>query len=330
MSIKTRQPTGKPSWPILLLAGAEKTGKSYASAVASSSPFIGRTFWYSFGEDDPDEYGAIPGVRFEIVEHDGTFRSLLAVLEAGTAEPVKDGKPNLLVIDSITRVWDLLTAEQQIIANDRARRKAQRSGRPLPDEDASIGQDQWNTAKTRWGQILTVLRQHQGPSIVTALLEEVSIVDAAGQPTKEKQWKVKAEKNLPSAVGVTVQMPERGKAFLTGVRSLRFKSEEPRTPYPAFTVEKLWTDLGITEKDSTTPRQHVTNDPEDVPAGEADVARHLLAAMCDERGWDRRAVAALWADSADVPLNESANAAAIRAFMAELDANGLPGQEKAA
>ena len=67
MSLKTRKPTGLPAWPILLIAGVEKAGKTYAAAAASSSDLIGRTLWVSIGEDDPDEYGAIPGARFEII-----------------------------------------------------------------------------------------------------------------------------------------------------------------------------------------------------------------------------------------------------------------------
>ena len=41
----TRKPSGLPSWPVILLAGREKTGKSYHAALASSSALIGRTFW---------------------------------------------------------------------------------------------------------------------------------------------------------------------------------------------------------------------------------------------------------------------------------------------
>ena len=78
MTLQTRKPTGIPSWPIVLLTGVEKSGKTYAAAAASASEMVGRTLWLGIGEDDPDEYGAIPGTRFEIVVHDGTYRSILA------------------------------------------------------------------------------------------------------------------------------------------------------------------------------------------------------------------------------------------------------------
>lgn len=61
MALKTRKPTGQVSWPFLLLAGAEKSGKSYAAAAFSASDLIGRTFWIEVGESDADMYGMSPG-----------------------------------------------------------------------------------------------------------------------------------------------------------------------------------------------------------------------------------------------------------------------------
>ncbi len=315
--LKTRKPTGKPPWPITLIAGAEKSGKSYAAAEASSSDLIGRTFWVGVGEDDPDELGALPGARFEIVEHDGTYRGILASLTAAAAQPAK-GKPNLIVLDSATRLWDLLCDEQQVEANRRARVRAEKSKNPVSDQDATITMDQWNTAKQRWAHCIDALRDHTGPSIVTARLEEVTVLDSQGKPTTGRTWKVKAEKSLPFDVGVSVEMPARGKAFLVGVRSLRFKSEAERTDYPAFTVQKLWTDLGLAEKDATTPRVHAAIDAEDKPALDAEQARAELSALCDTNGWDKLEIAAIWASGSDVPLGKAVSAAAIRAFTKEI------------
>jgi hypothetical protein len=316
MTLTTRKPTGKPPWPILLIAGSEKSGKSYASAEASSSDLIGRTLWVGVGEDDPDELGALPGARFEIVEHDGTYRGIVAALTAAAAEPAK-GAPNLIVLDSATRLWDLLCDEQQVEANRRAKVKAEKLRQLVSDQDATITMDQWNTAKQRWAHCIDALRAHSGPSIVTARLEEVTVLDGQGKPTSNRTWKVKAEKSLPFDVGVSVEMPARGKAFLVGVRSLKFKSEQERTEYPGFTVAKLWTDLGLAEKDATSPRVHATNDPEDKPALDAATALAELGALCDTNGWNKAEIAAEWAATSDVALAKSTNAQAIRAFAAE-------------
>lgn len=253
MTLKTRRPTGKPPWPMLLLAGTEKSGKSYACAVASASEHIGRTFWISVGEDDPDEYGAIDGARFEIVEHDGTYRGILAAIEAAAAVPAEGGKPNLIVVDSIGRLWELLSDMAQVEANRRKKR-----------DEAIITMDQWNLAKQRWAHVISALKEHDGPVIVTSRMEKVTVLgedgqpakDARGNPTGEKIFKVKAEKSLPFDVGAIVELHARGEYWLTGVRSLKFKPEPGvAVPYPDFTVEKLWTDLGVTKPGATAPRQ---------------------------------------------------------------------------
>lgn len=251
----TRQPTGKPPWPITLLAGGEKCGKSWACAVASGSPLIGRTLWVGVGEDDPDEYGAIPGAAFEIVQHDGTYRSILNALTACAEQPDVDGKPVLIVLDSATRLWDLLCDEAQREANDRAARKASRARQAPPDDDVQITMDLWNVAKSRWQHLLDTFRDHTGPSLITARLDEVTVLDARGNPTKDKALKVKAEKGLPYDVGVIVEFPELGEAYIRGVRSVRLQLTE-RKSAPDFTVHRLWEQLGLAEAGATAPRQH--------------------------------------------------------------------------
>lgn len=253
MTIHTRKPTGKPPWPITLLAGAEKAGKSYACAVASSSDLIGRTFWIGVGEDDPDEYGAIPDVRFEIVVHDGSYRGILNALKEAAAEPATEGKPNLIVLDSATRLWELLSEEAQVMANNR--RKAG------PDGEALISMDLWNRATDRWVKVMDVLRSHSGPSLVTARLDTVTVLDGNGKPTKEKTSKIKSQKSLPFDVGVIVELPARGEAYVTGARSLRVDVKlDERKPFANFTVHQLWTLLGLAEENATAPRTHAVVD----------------------------------------------------------------------
>jgi hypothetical protein len=296
LPIETRRPTGKPPWPLTLVAGAEKAGKSYCLAQASASAHIGRTFWVSVGEDDPDEYGAIPGARFEIVRHDGTYRGILTAIDAAASQPSVDGKPNLIGVDSMTRLWDLLCDMAQATANQRAKAKAERFHRPVPLEDVDVSMDLWNQAKDRWQHVMAALRDHQGPVVVTARLEQVAVVEG-GKPTTEKTWKVKAEKSLPYDVGAIVELPKRGQAFLTGVRSLRFKPDPAnpdRTEYPDFTVEKLWADLGVLDADGTAPRQHsgVVGD-----RAEQIALIKEIAVLADRAGQPRDQIAADWASA---------------------------------
>lgn len=265
---ETREPTGKPPWPITLLAGAEKSGKSWAAAEASGSDLIGRTFWISVGEDDPDEYKHVPGARFQIVKHDGTYRDILGATAWAARQPRDEsGRPNLIVADSGSRLWAMLGDMGQMEANDRARRKAERQRKPFnPDEEIQIGRDLWNVATSRWQNVLDVLREHDGPSIITARLQEVSGTDQFGQPTKERVLKVAAQKDLTFDVGAVVEIHRRGEVYITGVRSVAYDVPiGDRKPVDWFTMDALWRKLGLDAPDATAPRQHAYTRPQGAP-----------------------------------------------------------------
>jgi len=247
------KPTGKPSWPITLIAGAEKTGKSYAAALAAASDLIGDTYWIGIGEDRPDEYGLI--ADFNIVEHDGTYRDILAAITEVAAMPKRaDGKQILLNVDSMTRLWDLIKDNKQAKANARARRAATKYNRAAPDGDSPISMDLWNEAATEWNHIMTAIRAHQGPSILTARLDTVTVMDDDGKPTKQKQEKVSAQKSLPFDVGAVIEMPARGETYISGVRSVRLSLLE-RTRVPDFTMDLFWRKLGLHDTE-TSDRTH--------------------------------------------------------------------------
>lgn len=293
MTYTTRKPTGKVSWPILLLAGTEKAGKTYAAAEASASELVGRTYWITIGEDQPDEYALIEGADFDIVEHDGTYRSILGAVEWAAAQPKVDGKPNLIVLDSAGRMWALLSDQAQASANERAKRKNKSVG---PD-GAQITMDLWNTAKQRWAHILDACRTHDGPVVLTARLEQVSVVDERGEPTKGKQWKVQAEKNLPYEVGAIVHLRAFGDAYLTGVRSLRFRPKPNEyTKLDGFKVHDLWVNLGLAEGSGVRDHAGV------VPQGETAERDGLLAQIREAAtaaGVELGLVSKEWADSHD-------------------------------
>lgn len=316
----TRQPTGLPPWPIMLIAGVEKSGKSYAAAEASASDLVKRTLWISIGEDEPDELGALEGARFEIVEHDGTYRSILKALSEAAALP--DG-PHLIVVDSMTRLWDLLCDEAQATANRRAKAKAEKYNRAAPEGDVQITMDLWNTAKQRWQRCIDALRDHTGPSVLTARLDETTIVDPQGNPTKDKQLKVKAEKSLPFDVGVIVQLPKFGEAYLTGVRSLRFKpSPTERTELREFTVDSLWRSLGM--EDATSPRRHASASGDESLTADEDVKRQVAALLSEikevagAQGIDLTTVAHRFESDYDEPINATQDVTVLAMFRDEL------------
>ena len=249
--LKTRRPTGKPPWPMILLAGAEKCGKSYSAAAFSASDLIDRTFWIEIGEGAADQYGALPGARYEIVEHDGTYKSIGRAIRAATMQPRgEDGKPHAIVVDSMTELWDLLSDEAQAAAN---RRKGKGD-----DGEAQITMDLWNTAKKRWRAVIDVLRTYDGPVILTSRLEQVAVMTPNGQPTTAKTLKVRSEKNLPFEVDAIVQIPEPQKYQLTGVRSVHWnRAPGEAVDFPGFTVDALLRRLGLDAVGATSARTYV-------------------------------------------------------------------------
>lgn len=238
-----RKATGAPSWPVLLIAGREKAGKTYSAALASSSDLIDRTFWISFGEKDPDEYGAIPGSRIEIVENNNTLSDLADAIRFAAAQPVEN-KPHLLVIDSASKIWEAITNRVNATAAQRGKRD--RNG------ELVIGTDIWNKGTQEWMKLLGIIRQWRGPVILTARMDQVSVMDDRGNPTKEKTERIKAQKSLPYDVDAIVEMPERGTAILTGVRSVAYSFPE-RMTMPDFTVDALYRNLGLAKASTEQP-----------------------------------------------------------------------------
>lgn len=244
MTISTRKPTSKPSWPVLLLAGAEKSGKSWACAQASVSDKIGRTLWVSVGETDPDQYGAIPGADFEIVEHDGRVSSIINVLAEIASLPSDPESPTLLVVDSMTRLWEQCSQWAQ----GEAQRRHSQKGK---GGEAQVTMDLWNRAKAYHHHAVQAILAHQGPALLTARLEPVTMLDDRGRPTPIKADKIKSEKSLPYDVDGVIEMPSQGEVYVSGLRSVVMQLQE-RTAFPGFTVDGLWSSLGL---EDTASRQ---------------------------------------------------------------------------
>ncbi|MEU8911810.1 hypothetical protein [Streptomyces nigrescens] len=246
---KSRKPTGKPNPPIILLTGPEKSGKSYEAARGSSSELIGMTYWIEIGgtEGTADYYGRVPGAAYEIVPHDGSYQDILDAIRWVNHQPRVDGKPNMLVIDSMTSLWDMLSDEIAMYARNRAIAKAQRNRSRIPtlDDPVVLDSDLWNRAKDRWGEVLWLLRRHQGPCLLLARTEIVTAFEN-DKPTRNTTRKVKAEKNLPAAVDAIVDLHAIGEAWLTGVRTLHMDIKPGESQrFHDFTVDTLLRRLGL-------------------------------------------------------------------------------------
>lgn len=173
----------------------------------------------------------MPGARYEVLEHDGSYPSMLEQLEEITKLP-RLPKPHAIVVDSMSKLWELLCDEQETIATKRGK--------------TVVTMDQWNKAKRRWNKLYDTLRRHFGPVVLTARYEQVAVV-VDGKPVEGKsQWKIKAEKNLPFEVDGIVEIPKPRQFYLNGVRSLQFDIPPGgHMPMPDFTVDGFLRQLGL-------------------------------------------------------------------------------------
>jgi hypothetical protein len=221
MALRTRKPTGLAPWPLLVIEGQEKSGKSFSTALLTGDQRIGTTYWFDIGEGAADQYGVLPGARYEVVEHDGSYRQLKAAVDElvktvpGTGE---DGRPNLVVLDSATALWALLKDEAQAAA--RASAAARRALERDPNAEVPITMDKWNRAANRWRGIIDPLIQWPGLVVVTARGKEVAALDDAGRPIPNaKTYTIEAHKTLVFDADVIVRAVRPGVVRLTGARS---------------------------------------------------------------------------------------------------------------
>ena len=245
MAIKTRRPTGAVPWPLILLEGQEKAGKSFAAAEFSASDKIGQTYWIDLSEGAADEYGAIPGARYLVVEHDGTWQDILgqvAEIRREAARAADAGEPPVvLVIDSMTAEWDLL---KDWAAN---RAKGSRSNQQRlqrdPNAEVQIPMNLWNDATARHRRLMTMLMTFPGIVVMTARGKEVASLDASGRPVEgSKDYKVEGHKNLAYDASVWVRLSREHPPIVVGARSvhagIRPGVDKPQ-PMPDFTLERL-------------------------------------------------------------------------------------------
>lgn len=222
-TLRTRKPTGRVPWPLILIEGGEKAGKSWACAELSASPRVGQTYWLDLGEGAGDEYGAVPGARYLIIDHDGSWTDIIGQIEAvrDEARRVADGgqPPIVIVIDTGTAVWDLI--KDWVTARARRYEFNQKALRRNPDAELVIPMNLWNDANSRWRRLMTILMTFPGIAVVTARGKDVAAIDDSGKPIPNtKEYKVEGQKNLAFDATVWVRMSRDDAPMIVGARSV--------------------------------------------------------------------------------------------------------------
>lgn len=219
IKLKTRKPTGIVPWPLILVEGDEGAGKTYSAAEFSASKRIGQMYWIDLAEGSADEYAAIPGAKYLIIDHDGSYRDILEQIRAVYLEARRAAAagepPVVLSVDSGSSLWRMLKSW----TNERARRSKSNAQRLQDDPDSSIdvGMNLWNDATERWLDVIHLLQTFPGIAIITARGKQITAIDDNGKPVTDnrgrvlKEWKVQAQKDLAFDSSVWVRM-RRGRA----------------------------------------------------------------------------------------------------------------------
>jgi hypothetical protein len=295
VKLKTRKPTGIVPWPLLLIEGEEGAGKTYAAAEFSGSERIGQMYWIDLDEGSADEYAAIEGANYEIIDHDGTYRDILEQVEAVHAvarRAAAAGEPPIvLTIDSGSALWRMLT--NWTYERGRRSRKNRALLQEDPDAAYDIGRNLWNDANERWNRIIYLLRTLPGIAIVLARGKQVSATDDNGQPiTNRNEWKVSAQKDLGFDSTCWIRMKRNSAPQVIKVRSLRMRVEEgsPLT-LRDFSIEDLvFNKLGCS----------VQSQPRIMPALVGDLVQPWLIRIAGLN--DKEQLGALWRSVPD-PAN---------------------------
>lgn len=286
--LKTRKPTGAASAPLILVEGAEKSGKSWACAAFSASPRVGTTYWIDLGEGSADEYGAVPGANYQIVVHNGTFGEIYAAIteihKLATIARDAGEKPVCLVIDSMSAEWELL---KDLASNAMRRRleKRRADGKnvtiPAPDEEVKVDTDLWTDAAARHYKLMRLLMTFPGIVLATARGKETIAFDDRGNiDPKVKAYKIEGQKNLGYDASLVVRYSREHEPMITGGRSTRvdlrpgkYKPTEQR----GLTLEHLVFDLLGFDPSTGQTRDLV------MPDGDVDAPESPLAVEFTDR-----------------------------------------------
>lgn len=249
MALQTRKPTGAVPWPLILIEGEEKAGKTWACAELTASPRVGRCFWIDLGEGAADEYGAIPGADYEIVEHDGSFSALLAnvaeIRDIGAKALTDGAKPVVLILDTMTEEWGLLSdwARDRARASDKGKRILARD----PNAEVVITGNYWNDANARHRQLMRMLKAFPGIVLMTSHGKTVAVIGPDGQPVEgKKEHKVEAQKTLGADASCWLRLYREQPGVIVGGRSVSLKfrpGDEPRRLAADWSLEGIIFDV---------------------------------------------------------------------------------------
>lgn len=232
--VKSHKPSGRVPLPLVLVEGEEKSGKTWAAALLTASPRVGKSWWLDLGEGSGEEYGAVPGARYEVCDHDGTWSEIMqrvAEVRAEAAAARAAGEPPVvLVIDTATDLWNGLKAWVDArFRNSRAGREALAKD---PDGELKPSQNLWNDANSRHRRLMTQLMTFPGIVVMTARGKEITEVKNGKPVPNSKVWAVETQKDVPFDATVWVRMFRTQRPIVVGARSVHAGIRPGEEPQP--------------------------------------------------------------------------------------------------
>jgi len=260
-TLKTRKPSCIVPWPLVLVEGPEKSGKTWAALEFSGSDRIGAAYALDLGEGSLDEYGSIPGANYDILEHDGTWADImdrvLAVREEGQKAMTAGDKPVLLVIDSMTAEWEM--HKDWIGGRARMSHAGKRTLQRDPNAEVKPTMNLWNDANDRHARLMRVLMTFPGIVVMTARGKQVSQLDDKGQPIPgSKEHKVEGQKSIGYDSSAWVRLSRDESPIVVGLRSVHAGIQpgvDKAKPAPNFSLEWLVFDALKCDPATAQPRQ---------------------------------------------------------------------------
>lgn len=222
--LRTRKPRGGQAWPFILLTGGEFAGKTTQVGLLAASGRFARTWVLPFGED-PDQYHEYDADA-EVVEHDGTLYEFAAALEQiaaqVNAQPLIDGKPQLVVIDSGSPLWDLCSQ----IAEARARKSDEATADLMrnPYATVNIGPLNWAAVNKMWTRMIRTMKTMQAVVVMTSRAKDGVVIDAGGNIDRfaakrgEKTYRVAVQSETPYEATAFVKLDRIDPPQVLGAR----------------------------------------------------------------------------------------------------------------
>lgn len=265
-ALRTRRPTGRAGWPLILVEGEEKSGATGLALHLAADPRIAQVWAMDLGGRGVlDEFGDF---GFDIIDLDGTWHDFLDQLDAATAaaeEIAAEGGVAALVLDEFgTGEWGALMSW--------VKTRARRANRPQlarnPDLEYRVSGNLWDDADVRHAAVMRRLRAFPGPVVLTSHGRWITATGKDGELIRDaREYKIDGHRQLAATVNAWVQTSRDADPRVVGVNGPRWDGAQPAEHEENILGWLVFDVLGC-EPGVTTVRRGVTLDADEVLPGE--------------------------------------------------------------